>query len=54
MRQVIAVMDASKLGMISTNKVCEPSQIHVIITDDNVELELVERFKQRDIQVLCV
>lgn len=53
-RQVVAVVDASKLGMISTNRVCEPSQIDIIITDDNVEPDLLARFQRRDIQVLCV
>jgi DeoR family transcriptional regulator of aga operon len=53
-RQVVAVADASKLGMISTNKVCAPSEIHTIITDDSVTPELVERFERRHIQVLCV
>src|SRR5580658_394761 len=53
-RQLIAVADSSKLGMISTNKVCEPSEIHTIITDDNVSPELVELFRSKNISVLCV
>jgi len=53
-RQVVAVADSSKLGMVSTNKVCESSQIHTIITDDNVPPELVQLFEHRNIQVLCV
>jgi DeoR family transcriptional regulator of aga operon len=53
-RQVIAVADASKLGMIGTNKVCEPAQIHTVITDDSVDPELVEQFRRRHIQVLVV
>jgi len=53
-RQVIAVTDASKIGMIGTNKVCEPAQIHTIITDDSVDSELVEQFRRRHIQVLIV
>jgi DeoR family transcriptional regulator of aga operon len=53
-RQVVAVADSSKLGMVSTNKVCEPSQIHTIITDENIPPELVQLFERRNIQVLCV
>lgn len=53
-RQLIAVADSSKLGMISTNKVCEPSEIHTIITDDNVSPELVQLFERRHIHVVCV
>jgi DeoR family transcriptional regulator of aga operon len=53
-RQVVAVADASKLGMISTNKVCEPSQIHTIITDDSIDPELAEQFRSQNIQVLIV
>ncbi len=53
-RQVIAVADASKLGMISTNRVCEPAQIHTIITDDSIDPDLAEQFRRRHIQVLIV
>jgi DeoR family transcriptional regulator of aga operon len=53
-RQVVAVADASKLGMISTNKVCEPSQIHTIITDDSIDPELAEQFRRQHIHVLIV
>jgi DeoR family transcriptional regulator, aga operon transcriptional repressor len=53
-RQVVAVADASKLGMISTNRVCEVSQIHTIITDNSVDPELVEQFRSKNIQVICV
>lgn len=53
-RQVIAVADASKLGMISTNRVCELSQIHTIITDDSISPDLAELFRRKNIQILCV
>jgi DeoR family transcriptional regulator, aga operon transcriptional repressor len=53
-RQLIAVADASKLGMIGTNKVCEPSEIHTIITDDSITPELVAQFERRNIHVRCV
>jgi DeoR family transcriptional regulator, aga operon transcriptional repressor len=53
-RQVIAVADASKLGMISANNVCATSQIHTIITDDSVDPALAELFRQKQIRVVIV
>jgi DeoR family transcriptional regulator of aga operon len=53
-RQVIAVADASKLGMISAVRVCEPHQIHTIITDTSVPAELVTQFEKAHVTVLCV
>jgi DeoR family transcriptional regulator, aga operon transcriptional repressor len=53
-RQVIAVADSSKLGMISTNQVCASSQIHTIITDDSIDAELLELFKRQKVQVILV
>ena len=53
-RQVIAVADASKLGMVSAVRVCEPGQIHTIITDKNVPADLVTQFEKINVQMLCV
>ena len=53
-RQVVAVVDASKLGMISANSVCTTAQIHTIITDDSVSAELVEQFRQQQVRVVVV
>jgi DeoR family transcriptional regulator of aga operon len=53
-RQVIAVADASKLGMISGNNVCATSQIHTIITDDSISPELVEVFRRQQVRVVIV
>jgi DeoR family transcriptional regulator, aga operon transcriptional repressor len=53
-RQVIAVADASKLGMISAVRVCEPSQIHTIITDNSVAPELVALFEKANVRMICV
>jgi len=52
--QVVAVADASKLGMISANKVCEPSQIHTIITDDSIDPELADLFRRQQIHMIIV
>src|ERR1700729_1951328 len=43
-RQVVAVADSSKLGMISTHQVCEVTQIHTIITDNSVDPDLADLF----------
>ncbi|NYF79630.1 DeoR family transcriptional regulator [Granulicella arctica] len=53
-RQVVAVADASKIGMISANNVCSTSQIHTIITDDSIEPELVDIFQRQQVRVLVV
>jgi DeoR family transcriptional regulator, aga operon transcriptional repressor len=53
-RQVVAVADASKLGMISTHQVCEVTQIHTIITDNSVDPDLADLFRSKNIQVICV
>lgn len=53
-RRVIAVADASKLGMISAIRVCEPNQIHTIITDTNVSTELVAQFEKANVSMICV
>jgi DeoR family transcriptional regulator of aga operon len=53
-KQVVAVADASKLGMISTTNFCAPGQIHTIITDDSADPELVEIFRRQHIRVLVV
>ena len=53
-RRIVAVADASKVGMISTNKVCDTTMIHTIITDDSVSAELVELFERKHVQVVLV
>lgn len=53
-RQVIAVTDSSKLGMISAMQVCSSAQIHTIITDDSADRTVVERFHQQGIRVVMV
>jgi DeoR family transcriptional regulator of aga operon len=51
-RQVVAVADSSKLGMISDIRVCTPAQIHAIITDDGAEPAVVQEFQRQKIQVV--
>jgi len=53
-RQVIAVADSSKLGMISAMRVCSSSQIHSIITDDGADPAVVREFEQQGVHVVEV
>ncbi len=53
-RQVVAVADSSKLGMISTTQVCSSSQIHTIITDDGADPAVVESFQNQGVRVVMV
>lgn len=53
-RQVVAVADASKIGIITANNVCATSQIHTIITDDSVDPALAELFRQQNVRVVTV
>jgi DeoR family transcriptional regulator of aga operon len=53
-KQVIAVADASKLGMFTATKVCGTDALHAIITDDSVDPRLVEDFQRKQIKVIVV
>jgi DeoR family transcriptional regulator of aga operon len=53
-KQVIAVADASKLGMFTSTKVCATSDLHTIITDDSVDPKLVEAFQKKQVRVVIV
>jgi DeoR family transcriptional regulator of aga operon len=53
-KQVIAVADASKLGMFASVKVCATSELHTIITDDSVDPTLVEAFEEKHVRVVVV
>ncbi len=51
-KQVIAVADSSKLGMVTSMKVCPPQEIDLIITDDGAEPETLEAFRRCGIDIL--
>jgi DeoR family transcriptional regulator of aga operon len=53
-KQIIAVVDSSKLGMMSATRVCSAEQVHVIITDDGADLAMVEAFRERKTRVILV
>jgi len=53
-KQVIAVADASKLGMVSASQVCPTSQIHTIISDESADAAVVEAFQRQNVRVITV
>src|SRR6202041_3440982 len=53
-KQVIAVADASKLGLVSATRVCTISEIDTIITDDSASPEVVEAFRSKHVRVIAV
>ena len=53
-KQVIAVADASKLGMISAMQVCLPGLIHTIITDCSADAEVMGAFERQGVRVVAV
>lgn len=53
-KQLIAVADASKLGMVSATQVCAPSQIHTIISDDSADVAVIEAFRKQNVRMIMV
>jgi DeoR family transcriptional regulator of aga operon len=53
-KQVIAVADASKLGLVSATRVCTTREIDTIITDDSADPEVIEAFRSRQVKVVAV
>ena len=53
-KQVIAVADSSKLGMVSAMRVCTPNQINTIITDDSADPDVIVEFQRQNIRVITV
>jgi DeoR family transcriptional regulator, aga operon transcriptional repressor len=53
-KQVIAVADSSKLGMVSAMRVCTPNQINTIITDDSADPDVIVGFQRQNIRVITV
>jgi DeoR family transcriptional regulator of aga operon len=53
-KQLIVVADSSKLGMVSGIKVCSPSQIQTIITDDSADPSVLKQLKRQSIKVILV
>ena len=53
-KQVIAVADASKLGVVSPTSVCSTRQIDTIVADDSIDPALVEAFREQQVRVVVV
>jgi DeoR family transcriptional regulator of aga operon len=53
-KQVIAVADSSKLGMVSAMRVCTPSEINTIITDDSADPNVIAKFNRQNIRIITV
>lgn len=51
-KQVIAVMDSSKLGKCSKKKVLSNKQVDALVMDDHVTEEIREKYKKRGIIIL--
>jgi DeoR family transcriptional regulator of aga operon len=53
-KQVIAIADSSKLGMVSAIQVCPPEKVDVIVTDDSADSLTVNAFRQRKTRLILV
>jgi DeoR family transcriptional regulator of aga operon len=53
-RQVIVVADSSKIGLISPAVVCGPTEIDLLITDNGIAEEAVNKFAAIGVKVLAV
>lgn len=53
-RQVIVVADSSKIGLISPAVVCSPTEIDLLITDNGIAEEAVNKFAAIGVKVLAV
>lgn len=50
-KQVIAVMDSTKLGKRSKCKVLEPEEVDCLIMDDQVQEKIREKYRQKGIRI---
>ena len=53
-RRRIAVVDSSKFGKIAGWRICETSQLHMLITDVKATDEMIEPFRRAGVEVLRV
>jgi DeoR/GlpR family transcriptional regulator of sugar metabolism len=50
--KVIMCLDHTKLGRRSVSPLCDLARVHVIVTDNQAPLELVDQFRARGIEVV--
>jgi DeoR family transcriptional regulator of aga operon len=53
-QKVIVLADSSKFGKKGFGRICDISQVHMIITDRHTPLNFVEEFRERGIDVILV
>lgn len=51
-KQVIAVMDSSKLGKCSKKNILSNAQVHTVVMDGNVSDEIRKKYKKRGITII--
>jgi len=53
-KEVIAVADSSKIGMVSPALICPAGDIDVLVTDSGIAPDALESFRSRGIRVIAV
>ncbi len=51
-RQVLAVMDSSKIGKCSKKKVLSRTQVDAVVTDDHISDSIREKYREKGITIL--
>lgn len=49
----IALTDSSKIDQVSLIKVCSCTEVERFVTDSNVDRQIVEKYKQNGIEIVC-
>jgi DeoR family transcriptional regulator of aga operon len=53
-RRRIAVVDHSKFGKVAGWRICQISDLHMLITETGASDEAIEPFRRKDVEVLRV
>jgi DeoR family transcriptional regulator, aga operon transcriptional repressor len=51
-RQVIAVADSSKLGVVTPSLICPVEDVDVLVTDQGAEEKVLAEFAERGVKVI--
>jgi DeoR family transcriptional regulator of aga operon len=51
-RRRIAVADHTKLGVVAQWRICEPSEIHTLVTDTGATDDMIEPFRKAGIEII--
>lgn len=52
-REIIIVADSSKFDTVSLVKVCELDEINIIVTDSNIKKNVLEKYRNSGVEVIC-